>query len=181
MRFNYLADARARRRAPRVDAIAVDNRVRGPLAALAATVALTAMVSVVQLDRLHAERASYLRVEDRAASLRIQLDALFALRAHIVTQARLRDALDAMRRTSNARIDEIAWIGNRLPAQTWLRSLRYDNDGYWLDGSSTRAAAVGASLLALADADHRTAPELVSLRDDPAARVSYSLHLHAPR
>lgn len=181
IRFNYIADVRARRRTPRIDAIAIDNRVRGPLAALAATVALTAAVSVVQVDRFHAARTSYIRAEERAAALRPQLDALSALRAHLATGRQLRDALDAMRRASLARVDDVAWIGNRLPAQTWLHTLRYDNGGYWLEGSSTQAAAVGASLLALADAQHQTAPELVSLHDDPAARVSYRLHLHAPR
>jgi Tfp pilus assembly protein PilN len=103
-----------------------------------------------------------------------------ALRERVARRRGLSDDLTAMRRASLAHTSELTWIGNRLPAETWLRSLRYENGRYTLEGTCARATAVGAAILALRDAAHAAIPQLVSLRDDRSAAptsVRFTLRL----
>jgi Tfp pilus assembly protein PilN len=179
-RFNYLAAPGRPWFTPPPTVVAIDNRIRGPLAALLATIVVTAALGTVQLIRLHAAQDAYAR-----ASIRLQADELAirdvdALRTRVARRRGLSDYADGLQRASLARTNELAWIGNRLPAHTWLRALRYENGRYTLEGSCARAAAVGAVILALRDETHAAIPQLVSLRDDHTAgatRVRFTLRL----
>lgn len=160
--------------------VAIDNRIRGPLTALIATVILTSTVSLVQLARLRTAQAAYVRASIQLTADEPRIRGIDALRAHVLRQTQLSAYVAGVRRISLGQANELIWIGNRLPAQTWLRVLRYENGSYSLEGTADRAAAVGTAMLALHDETHATIAQLVSLQDDgstSATRIRYSLRL----
>ncbi len=179
-RFNYLAGRRRTAGDSKLGGLAIDNRIRVPLAAFIASITLAATLDLVQLTRLHAAQDRYARASIRLAADEPAVRERGALRAHIQRETQLIDYVVGLQRTSLARADDLAWIGNRLPAHTWLRALRFENGYYTLDGTSDRSAAVGTALLALRDAGRATLPQLVSLHDDGAStapRVRYTLRI----
>jgi Tfp pilus assembly protein PilN len=180
-RFNYLGGAREPF-AAKLNTIAIDNRIRGPLAALLATIVLTATLSVVELARLRAAQDAYATVSQGLAADQHAVDEVNVLRANVLAKLHLSDRVAAIRRSSLAHANELTWIGNHLPAKMWLHVLRYENSGYSLEGTSERATAVAAALLALHDEAHGLVPQLMSLEDDANAstiRVRYRLHIEA--
>lgn len=178
--FDYLSGVRQSAFDSRPGGLAIDNRIRTPLAAFLTALTLTAMLSLVQLARLHAAQGRYERVSARLVADEPALDATGALRAQLQRETRLADYVTGLQRSSLEHANELIWIGNRLPAHTWLRALRFENGTYTLEGTSDGAAAVGAALLALRDAAGSARPQLVSLHDDggsAATRVRYTLRL----
>jgi hypothetical protein len=181
IRFNYLAPPR-RFRFAATTRLAIDNRVRGPLAALMGTVVLTAALSAVQLERLHAARSAYERAAISFTAGEAGLRGVTALREEVIRRTQLDSSATAVRQASLSHADELIWIGNRLPARTWLRTLRYENSGYLLEGISDRA--VGEAMNALHNRDRGTVPQLVSLQTDAGdgpARVRYTLRVDVRR
>jgi Tfp pilus assembly protein PilN len=179
-RFNYLPVARRPSLAPRLTVVAIDNRIRGPLSALLATIVLTAALSTVQLVRLHTAQLAYARAAIHLNADQEAVRDVETLRRDVVRRRSLNDYVVGLARASLARTNELTWIGNRLPAQTWLRALRFEAGGYSLEGTCDRAAAVGTTILALRDEAHAAIPQLVSLRDDRSAaraRVRFTLRL----
>jgi hypothetical protein len=183
-RFDYLGGLRRTSAASGSSSIAIDNRIRVPLAAFLAAITIAGAINLVQLTRLHAAQRSYART-----SLHLMLDEpalreAGVLRARIVRETQLVEFVSGLRQTSLGRANELAWIGNHLPAHTWLRTLRYENGNYMLDGTSDRAAAVGTAMVALRDATHATATQLVSLHDDGGStepHVRYTLRVEQQR
>ena len=184
IRFDYLHPAR---RAPlRVccGTFAIDNRVRGPLLALFATLAVTAAAGMVQLERLHAAQHAYARAAAALIANEPAVRDAAALQERAARSARLSDDVDDVRRSGLQHANDLAWIGNRLPAQTWLHALRFEDGAYSLEGTSVRVSAVGAAMLALRDVDRATVPQLVSLQVDPtagAAPIRYRLRITTSR
>jgi Tfp pilus assembly protein PilN len=184
IRFNYLAKTRRFPFPTGLATFAIDNRIRGPLAALMATTVLTATLSMVQLSRLHTAQRAYAAAAMRLTADQPALDELNALRARLINGTRLSERVTKIRRASLLHANELTWIGNHLPAQTWLATLRYEAGSYSLEGTSDRASAVGATILALHDAAHATVPQLISLHDDRSggtARVRYTLRVQTSR
>jgi hypothetical protein len=176
-RFDYLSGARQPGLGSRPSGMAIDNRIRVPLAAFFAAVTLAAMLGIVQLSRLHAAQVRY-----EGASVRLGAGeaALDETGARVQRETALIAYVAGLRRMSLDRANELAWIGNRLPAHTWLHALRFENGDYTLEGTSDRAAAVGTAMLALRGAARAGRPQLVSLRDGGASatpRVRYTLRV----
>lgn len=181
-RFNYLPAPRPAFGA-RFAPIAVDNRVRGPLAALAIAIVFTIAASTVQIVRLHAAADEYARASMRLTADGPALREIAALQARLIRESDLSNYVDGVRRANLARANELAWIGNRLPAQTWLSTLRYENGSYSLEGTSDQPQSVAAAMDALRDPGHPITPQLVSLSDDPASgaqHVHYRLRIRTP-
>jgi Tfp pilus assembly protein PilN len=179
-RFDYLAAPRQSVFHSRPSGLAVDNRIRIPLAAFIVTLTLAAMLATIQFARLHAAQARYERASVQLSADEPALAAARTLRARVLRETRLVAYVADLQRTSLNRANELAWIGNRLPAHTWLHALRFENGEYTLEGSSDRAAAVGAAMLALRGAAPGARPQLVTLHDDgagPAPRVRYTLRV----
>jgi Tfp pilus assembly protein PilN len=179
-RFDYLSGARQAAFDSRPSGLTIDNRLRIPLAAFVAAITLVTMLGIVQFARLHAAQNRYERASVRLAAAGPALDEIGALRARVARESRTVDAVAGLQRTSLDRANELTWIGNRLPAHTWLRALRFENGDYTLEGTSDRAAAVGAAMLALRGAAPAARPQLVSLSDDgtrAAPRVRYTLRV----
>ncbi len=180
IRFNYLAATPRMPRAALFAGLAVDARVRGPILLLLATAVLTVLTATMQLARLRAAQDAYDRAALQVTAQAPAVAATVALRARIIRETQLLELVDATARTSASRADELAWIGNRLPAQTWLHSLRLENGVYSLEGTASRASAIAAAMLALRDSQRATVPQLVSLHDDgadSAAGVRYTLRI----
>ncbi len=180
-RFNYLAAGPREYRFHRPEGLAIDNRIRGPLAALTAIVVVCAALVIVQFQRLEAAHSAYLvaaaRVNDEP-----ERDRSSVLRLRLQSDVRLAQAVAAARRDSLTHANALAWIGNALPGQTWLHTLRYDHGVYVLEGSAARTDAVGLALLALHDPARGMYPRLVSVRDDGTGgpiRVHYTLRIAA--
>jgi len=184
IRFNYLAKTRRPLFRSGFTTIAIDNRIRGPLAALIGTIVLTATLSMVQLARLHAAQSAYAAAALRLSADEPALDDLAALRKHVLDGTRLSERVAVIRRASLLHANELTWIGNHLPPQTWLTVLRYEGGSYSLEGTSDRASAVGTAMLDLHDAARATIPQLISLHDDGtggATRVRYTLRVQTKR
>jgi Tfp pilus assembly protein PilN len=180
--FNYLGEARRLRLPTIATTFAIDNRVRGPLTALFATLLLSAAVSLAQLSRLHAAQRAYAAASAQLAASNTSVAAIKQLRARVAAKTQLTALVVDVRRISLLHANELAWIGNRLPPDTWLNALRYENGSYSLEGTSKRVGAVGSAILALRDNDLAPVPRLVSLHDvagDVAAPVHYALRLEA--
>jgi Tfp pilus assembly protein PilN len=180
--FNYLGAARPLRWPSVATTFAIDNRVRGPLALLMATLIFTTAVAVAQFSRLHAAQRAFTAMSTRLATSNASVAAINALRARVDEKTRLAAHIDDVRRISLVHANELAWIGNHLPQDTWLSALRYEDGNYSLEGTSKRIGAVGSAILALRGGDLATAPRLVSLRDDAgdaSAHVHYTLVLEA--
>ena len=180
-RFNYLNDRRIGWPAIAFT-VAIDNRIRGPLAALVTTLILTAVVSFVQLTRLQSAQRSYAVACARLAASTSAASAVKAFGAQVEGKARLAAHVAQLRRISIVRVNELAWIGNHLPPDTWLTALRYENGSYSLEGTSERVAAVGSAMVALRADGRAGAARLVSLHDEANSsvrHVHYTLRLEA--
>jgi Tfp pilus assembly protein PilN len=182
-RFSYLPPAPTP--APvTLPTLAVDNRIRGPLAALLGTLVLTLLVSFVQLARLEAASRVDAAAVARLAADEPALRDLAALHAQVVQLRALSESVGEIRRSSLARANELAWIGNQLPPGTWLTAVRFEDGAYTLEGSADRAPAIGLAMTALRDDAHALNPQLVSLHDDPTPsgrRVRYTVRLEVSR
>jgi Tfp pilus assembly protein PilN len=177
--FNYLGPSRRPSFPIRLTVVAIDNRIRGPLATLLATIVLTTTLSAVQLARLHAAQLAYVHASERLRAGEGAVRDIESRQARLRRLRELGDYVAGVQRASLARTNELAWIGNRLPAQTWLRTLRVERGVYSLEGTCDRVAAVGAVMIALRDEAHPAIPQLVSLHDDrtSADRVRFTLRL----
>ncbi len=179
-RFNYLAGSRRNVFDSQPSGFAIDNAIRTPLAALVLSTTLVAMAGLVQLTRLHVAQEHYARAAIRLTADESAVRQSGILRAAILRENRLIGYVAGLQRASLDRANELAWIGNRIPAHTWLHALRFENGNYTLEGTSDRAAAVGTAMLTLRDTARATLPQLVSLHDDggsSATRVRYVLRL----
>ncbi len=176
-RFNYLPTREKRRFSAGAPLVAIDDRIRGPLVALVLTLLVVMAANVAQLARLHAAHAAYLSARAQAAADEPALRAVALLRARVIAAARRSDRVALLRRGSLGRADELVYIGNRLPAGTWLERVQYDGGDYVLEGGAERIADVGTALLTLRDPDR--VPQLVWLHTGSASgdRVRYRLRL----
>ncbi len=182
-RFNYLPRPRGAAFPLRFTTVAIDNRIRGPLAALIGTLMLTALLSTVQLVRLQAAQRTAAAASMQLAAGQAAIAEFRTLQARVDSDSRLSARVDDIRRASLQHANQLTWIGNHLPAHVWLAVLRYEDGKYSLEGTSDRAAAVGAAMDALRDSNRPTVPQLVSLHDDEGAsdtRVRYRLRLQTP-
>jgi Tfp pilus assembly protein PilN len=152
--------------------------LRAPLVAFAGSLALAGVLWGVQATRLHdAERDGAVYAEHVAAT---QLDVARAraLEHDVVRLRALDERVEAIRRSGALRANEIAALGNRLPANAWLTSLRADRGTLALEGHGARLTAVGTTLAALAALPAYGAARLVAVHEDPQrSGVTYALSL----
>jgi Tfp pilus assembly protein PilN len=177
IRFNYLDDARHRSFNL---TFAIDNRIRGPLFALVAIVLVTVALTMVQLVRLRAAHEAYLMTSARLADGTAAVAQIKSLQARIDGKVQLTARVAEIRESSMSKTTELAWIGNHLPRDTWLRTLRLEHGTYSLEGTSTHVASVSGAMMALNDSSQTVVPRLISVHtdvSDPSAPVTYALRL----
>jgi len=162
-RYDYRQSAfeRLLGRRPR---IALDRRLWPSFAAVAAAVLLVAMVTGAETRRIAILDGDLATFADRIA--RADRDAARDRRAIAAVEhdRLIADALLGARRDTAVATNAIARIGNRLPARTWLTSVRTDPGGAWsIAGRSTQIERIGATLAAIAALDRGATTALVSI------------------
>lgn len=181
-RINYLVSP-----AERLIGIALPRRVPAtlhePFAALVSALALIGVLHGVQQARLAtamrdgralAERLA--QSEARVARVRIVEDEVAGLTA-------LSRRIAELEGTGTASASELAAIGNRIPRDARLSTIRSEaGGGYAIDGSGSGLGVVGRTMASLADLHTFTGVRLVAIHDDRGrSEVSYSLVLERKR
>lgn len=153
---------------------------RRPLMALGAALALLGIllgIEATRLDHLHREAAA---TETRIAAL---ADVVRQVRAVEQDVARLRALgvrIAAIRRSGDIAANEIASVGNALPADVWLTSLRRDGATIAIDGGARSVTAIATALDPLAHLSGTA--RLASARMPPGSReLRYSVVLEPRR
>ncbi|BDE06387.1 hypothetical protein WPS_16630 [Vulcanimicrobium alpinum] len=153
-------------------------RLRGPLAALAGAVVLVCACGGVQGLRLRAAQADgalyaaeLARAERDVASVRVlqrDVERLRGVAARIVR----------VRASGARRASEIAALGNHLPADAWLTSLRVERTVVAVEGRGARLSAVGTAMTSLTSLRPYRSARLLSVHGDPVhAGVVYAIAL----
>ncbi|GAC1416189.1 MAG: hypothetical protein NVSMB5_06230 [Candidatus Velthaea sp.] len=181
-RFNFIAVRRPMDFT--IDKMTVPPRLREPAGALAATAALVTVLYGIQTIRLQEASERHGTAVARLARSEAAIRHFKMLDAEIARRSRLAAAVIDVQRSGVRRANELAWIGNRLPSETWLSSIRVDAGSYALEGGSERVAAVGAAMQSLRGNPTLGTPQLQSVTDDASAassRVRYALRLESAR
>jgi len=180
-RINYLVSWSERYAGITLPA-ALAPELRAPVAVLACSLALVAVLGAVQHARFAAVERDGAEYARRLAATQATVARVRAVESEV---ARLR-ALDArireIRRSGPARASEIAALGNRLPADAWLTAVRADRTALTLEGHGARLSAVGRTIASLAALPPYAGARLVSVHEDPVRRgVTYALALDPRR
>ena len=175
-RINYLPSWSERHIGLTLPSIA--REMRAPLAALACAIALAAGLWAVQQARLHAAERDGAAYAERLADTQLDVARVRAIEHDIERLRVLRDHVETIRRSGALLANEIAALGNRLPPDAWLSSVRADRGTLALEGHGTRLAAVSSAITSLAALPAYRAARLVAVHEDPArSGVTYALSL----
>ncbi len=180
-RINYLVS-----RSERLVGVALPSgvpaRVRRPLAALAGALALVAALDGLQAVRLaRATDAGRLAAERLAGSERA-VQRVRAVESDVVRLRAIVQRVAAIRRSGPAQAGAIAGLGNAVPGDAWLSSIRVEHGGYTLEGRGARLSAVGTLMAALAGAPAGGAARLLDVHDQAdRSGVSYAIALERQR
>jgi Tfp pilus assembly protein PilN len=162
--------------------IALPNTIppalRLPLVALAAAIGLVVLLFAVQAERLRSVQREGAAFDRRLSALDADVARVHVVERDVLRLRGLTDRISRIRRSGDVRANEIAALGNRLPAGVWLTSLRADRGVLALEGRSERLASVGTAMDALAQLPAYSAARLVTVREEPARHgVTYSVEL----
>ncbi|HYW53373.1 MAG TPA: hypothetical protein VE826_05355 [Dongiaceae bacterium] len=156
----------------------VSAELRSPLSALAGAVALAGALWGVQAMRLHAAELDGAVYAERLAATELDVARVRAVERDVERLRALGERVGTIRRSGALRANEIATLGNHLPADAWLSSLRADRGALTLEGHGARLAAVGTTIASLAALPAYRAARLVAVHEDPVrAGVTYALSL----
>ena len=156
--------------------------LRGPLAALACAIAFVIVVWGVQHARLHAAQRDGAGLARRLAAAEPQIARVRTVEREVARLRTLGERVAQIRRSGTLRASEVAVVGNRLPPDAWLTSLRADHAALALEGRSARLAAVATTLAAFAQLPAYADARLVAVHGDPQhAGVTYVIALEPRR
>jgi Tfp pilus assembly protein PilN len=176
-RFNYLIGWSERHAGVSLAPV-LGAASRGPLIALACAFAVVFVSWALQNARLadaEARGAAYAR---RAAAAAPEVARARAVEREVARLRALAERVAAIRHAGAQRASEIAALGNRLPPDTSLTSLRVDRTALALEGRGERIEAVAAALTGLAGLPPYAGARLLSVREDPTGHgVTYALAL----
>ena len=153
-----------------------------PLFALAASVALIVVLWLIQLTRLHAAQRDGEVHTRRLAAIEHDMERIRVLEREIVRLRALDEQITAIQDAGTARADVIATLGNELPRDVSLTSIRIDRGALAIEGHGDRLAAVAAAMAALARLPAFSSARLVTVHQDPIRRgVTYAIALEPTR
>ena len=156
----------------------VTAELRAPIASLAGAIALAGVLWAVQETRLHAADHDGAAYAERLASTQLDVARVRAVEREVERMRTLAERVDTIRRSGALRANEIAALGNRLPADAWLSSLRADRGTLALEGHGARLAAVGTTIASLAALPAYRNARLIAVHEDPVrSGVTYALSL----
>lgn len=158
----------------------LDARTRAPLGALAAALLAVATIGFVEDARLAAAQRAHLAARARLGGLAATLARTHAL-ADDVTRLRALDReVDELASSGARTAGRLARLGDRVPADVWLTTIRVAGHELALEGRGTRLAAVGATLATLRRTPGYRAARLVTVRHDALhAGFLYTIALDA--
>ena len=175
-RINYLPSWSERHIGIALPGVAAE--LRAPLATLAGLIALAGVLWAVQAMRLHAAEHDGAAYAQRLAATQLDVARVRAVEHDVERLRTLGERVNTIRRSGALRANEIAALGNRLPADAWLSSLRADRGVLALEGRGARLTAVGATIESLATLPAYRAARLIAVHEDPVrSGVTYALSL----
>ncbi|HWT06907.1 MAG TPA: hypothetical protein VN224_14180 [Xanthomonadales bacterium] len=156
----------------------VTAELRAPVFALGGAIALAGALWAVQATRLHAAEHDGAVYAERLAVTQVDVARVRAVERDVERLRTLGERVDAVRRSGALRANEIAALGNRLPADAWLSSLRVDRGTLAIEGHGARLAAVGTTIASFAALPAYRTARLVAVHEDPVrSGVTYALTL----
>ena len=160
----------------------VAAELRAPLVAFAGSLALAGVLWGVQATRLHDAEADGTVYAERLTATQTDVARVHAVERDVERLEALARRVATVRRSGALRANEIAEVGNRLPADAWLSSLRADRGTLAIEGHGARLDAVGAAIASLASLPAYGATRLVAVHEDPVrSGVTYALALEPLR
>ncbi|MDQ6943877.1 MAG: PilN domain-containing protein [Candidatus Eremiobacteraeota bacterium] len=152
--------------------------LRAPLVALAGAVALAGVLWGVQSTRHHAAERDGAAYAERLAATQFDVARVRAVERDVARLTALGERVDTIHRSGALHANEIATLGNRLPPDAWLSSLRADRGTLAVEGHGARLAAVGTTIASLAALPAYRTARLVAVHEDPVrSGVTYALSL----
>ncbi|HEY0381347.1 MAG TPA: PilN domain-containing protein [Candidatus Elarobacter sp.] len=152
--------------------------LRAPLVAFTGSLALCGVLWGVQATRLHGVERDGVAYAAQLAATQLDVARVRALEHDVVRLRALAERVETIRRSGALHANEIAALGNRLPANAWLTSLHADRGALALEGHGARLSAVGTTITALAALPAYRAARLVAIHEDPQrSGVTYALSL----
>ncbi|HEV2737768.1 MAG TPA: hypothetical protein VGU66_04220 [Candidatus Elarobacter sp.] len=180
-RINYLPSWSERHIGVALPSV-VAAELRAPLAAFAGSLALAGVLWGMQATRLHAAESDGAVYAERLAAAQPEIARVRAIERDVERLDALGDRVATIRRSGATRANEMAALGNRLPADVWLSSLRADRGTLAVEGHGARLAAVGTAIASLATLPPYGAARLVAVHEDPVrSGVTYALALEPVR
>ncbi len=178
IRFNYLVPDRLERAARVADAVR-DPRVRAPLVAASLALIFLGTVRGVEDWRIAALEHELAVARSHDAATSIARTQVASLTAEVARLRRIDDYVRSVRRSGSERAEELASIGNTLPAHVWLTAIRDTGSGWSITGGARAVADVGSALLALERVPRVASTMLVSAQrgDREGLAVQYELRL----
>lgn len=162
-RTNYVAPPFEGRFGAVFDAAVAPHLARPLVAAGAALVAL-ALAAAIETHRVAALDAALAIVTAQSAAAASAASRVTALEAEVVRLRGIDTALRHARRAAAQRVNDLAILGNHLPARTWLTAVRTGRDGSWsIEGRSAALVEIGTALSGLQALDPAAPVRLVSV------------------
>jgi Tfp pilus assembly protein PilN len=156
----------------------VAAELRAPLAAFAGSLALTGVLWGVQGTRLHAAERAGAAYAEQLTARQADVARVRAVERDVARLQTLAERVETIRRSGTLRANEIAALGNRLPADVWLSSLRADRGTLAVEGRGARLGAVGTAIASLASLPAYRTARLVAIHQEPMrSGVTYALAL----
>ncbi|HEX3468902.1 MAG TPA: PilN domain-containing protein [Candidatus Elarobacter sp.] len=157
-------------------------RVRLAVACIGGALAVLALPAWVESARLHDLERAGAAYEARLDETAIDAARVRRLERDVTRLRALDDGLTSVRRSGDASADEIVTLGNALPDDAWLTTLRRDGDGLDVEGAGDRMRTIAAALAALARLPRYATARLVSAYGAAGGtKVSYSIVLERRR
>lgn len=158
----------------------IDEQLRPPLACLAGTLVLVLAIYGVESFRVDDAANRYEAYVQKLSASDAAVHDVKMLESRVRVLQRVAVKVNEIQQSGILGANQLAWIGNHLPKDTWLAVLRRENGAYSLEGSADRVAAVGSAMIALRDNPSLGTPHLITVSDDPGKKpglIRYTLRL----
>jgi Tfp pilus assembly protein PilN len=177
-RFNYLPPDRRAQAATFFEALR-EPHLRTPIVAVALALLLVGGVRAVEDRRMNAALRHLETLEQREAAVAPARRRVQALSTDITRLTKIANDVHGVRVSGIMQAEELAEIGNSLPAHVWLTAIRDADAGWSITGGARRISDVGSAMLALEHVPRITSATLVSTQaaDRSDRSVEYELRL----
>ena len=176
-RFNYLRSRTERAFGVAVPSLWGGERRRGPwwYAAAIAIVCAVWLVQQTRYQRLEHDGAS---LATRLAFIRIAAERVNATEYDMARMRRIATSIARVRASGTVLANELATIGNTVPDDAWLTSVRVAPRALSIEGRSRHVRGVAAALAGLSGVAGSGPVRLLAMRLDAArAEMTYSIAL----